>query len=107
LSLRFFRLAVSTNHPSSDFREVSNFKTEQGFRSASLLGSLLNYSLLGGGAALLLAIVELLDLNVTLTPIFQSLFERLLFGSYFSLNLIEGLIIGLCVGIFVHMFLFV
>ena len=62
--------------------------------------------MLGGAAAFLLSTVELLDLNVTLSPNFRSLSERLLFGSYFALNVIVGLILGLSVGIFVQIFLF-
>ena len=64
-----------------------------------LLGSLVGFALTCAGASLLLALVELVDLNLKLTPVFQSLIERAIFCSYFSLNVISGLLIGLCVGV--------
>ena len=56
---------------------------------------------MGGAAALLLGMVELVDLNVRLAPIFASVAERAIFCSYFSLNLAGGLVLGLFVGLFV------
>jgi hypothetical protein len=67
-----------------------------------VFGSLRDYALVGGGGALLLAVVELVDLNVTLTPVFESLTERAIFLSYFSLNILSGLVIGLLVGVCAH-----
>jgi arylsulfatase A-like enzyme len=104
LLLRSFILRASIDQ--SSLRQTSKIETKrESWKSSSFWGSIRDYGLLGSAAALLLATVELVDLNVTLTPIFRSLFERLLFGSYFCLNLIEGMIIGLCLGIFVHIFL--
>lgn len=40
-----------------------------------------------------------MDVNVRLTPVFQSALERVAFCSYFSLNAIGGLLIGLSVGV--------
>lgn len=41
-------------------------------------------------------------MNVRLTPVFQSSLERAVFCSYFSLNVLGGLLIGLSVGMFAH-----
>ena len=66
----------------------------------SLLVSLRNYALTGGAASLLLGLVELIDLNYRLTPVFQSSAERIVFFGYFSINVLGGLVIGLLVGLF-------
>jgi arylsulfatase A-like enzyme len=58
------------------------------------LVSLRNYALAGAGAALLLAVVELVDIHFKLSPVFASLSERLIFTAYFSLNLLSGALIG-------------
>lgn len=60
-----------------------------------------NYALLGGTAALLLGLIEVIDLNVRLTPLFQSVSERAIFCSYFSVNLVGGLVLGLLMALFV------
>lgn len=64
--------------------------------------SLWNYALVGAAAALLLGSIELIDLNVRLSPVFESFIERAVFCSYFSLNMVGGLVIGLFVGLVVH-----
>ena len=64
--------------------------------------SLWNYAVVGAGAALLLGAIELVDLNVKLSPVFQSIAERAAFCTFFSLNVVGGLIIGLSVGLFIH-----
>jgi arylsulfatase A-like enzyme len=69
---------------------------------ATVRASLWNYALLGAAAAFLLGIVELVDLNVRLSPLFQSLLERAIFCSYFSLNIVGGLVGGLFVGLCAH-----
>jgi arylsulfatase A-like enzyme len=66
---------------------------------STLFASLCGYALAGAAASLLLGIIELVDLNVRLTPVFQSALERAVFSSYFSLDVIEGLLIGLFVGV--------
>lgn len=71
-------------------------------KNTSLLISLGNYAALGAAAAFLLALIEWIDLNIQLTPVFESLAERLVFTSYLSLNLLTGALIGLLVGLFVH-----
>lgn len=68
----------------------------------ALVASLCGFALTGAAASLLLGIVELVDLNIRLSPIFQSSIERAIFCSYFSLNVISGLLIGLSVGVIAH-----
>ncbi|HKP86390.1 MAG TPA: sulfatase-like hydrolase/transferase [Blastocatellia bacterium] len=68
--------------------------------------SLRNYALLGLAAAFILGLIEWIDLNVRLTPVFQSFSERLVFTSYFSLSLLVGSLIGLLVGAFAYAFSF-
>jgi Sulfatase/Domain of unknown function (DUF4976)/Putative metal-binding motif len=67
-----------------------------------LFVSLCNHALVGAGASLLLSLVELVDLNFQLTPVFQSFLERAVFCAYFSVNVAGGLVIGLLVGLFAH-----
>jgi arylsulfatase A-like enzyme len=69
----------------------------------SLLASLGNYALLGAAATFLLGALEWVDLSFQLTPIFESFSERLIFTSYFGLNLLVGAVIGLIVGGFAHL----
>lgn len=57
---------------------------------------------MGAAAALLLGSIELIDLNVRPSPVFQSFIERAIFCSYFSLNVAGGAVLGLFVGLFVH-----
>ncbi|HEX8186598.1 MAG TPA: sulfatase, partial [Blastocatellia bacterium] len=64
--------------------------------------SLAKYALLGLAAALCLGIIEWVDLNIQLTPLFESPSDRLLLTSYFSLNLLVGSILGLLVGLASH-----
>ena len=64
--------------------------------------SLIRYAGAGFAAALILTLIELVDLNISLTPVFDSSSERLTFAAYFSLNLIVGAIIGLMIGVFAH-----
>lgn len=67
-----------------------------------VLASLWNYALVGGAAALLIGSIELIDLNIRISPVFQSFIERAIFCSYFSLNIVGGLALGLIVGLFAH-----
>jgi arylsulfatase A-like enzyme len=67
-----------------------------------VFASVCGFALAGAAAALLLGVIELLDVNVRLTPLFQSALERAVFCSYFSLNVIGGLLIGFSVGLFAH-----
>jgi arylsulfatase A-like enzyme len=66
------------------------------------LFSLAKYVWLGFAATLCLGLIEWVDLNIQLTPIFKSASERLAFTSYFSLSLLVGSIIGLLVGLTAH-----
>ena len=50
-------------------------------KNKSWLASLGGYATLGAAAAFLLALVEWIDLNIQLTPVFASFGERLVFTS--------------------------
>ena len=98
-------MSTPTEHPPSDnasqVKLRANAEQDAEDRKRAL-ASLWNYALAGGAAALLLGVIELVDLNVRLAPVFQSFTERAIFCSYFSLNLVVGLIVGLFAGLFVH-----
>ncbi|MFY9553241.1 MAG: hypothetical protein WAV47_00835 [Blastocatellia bacterium] len=79
--------------------ERDNQRTGNRSRLAASLG---NHALAGGAAALLLSLVELIDLNVRLTHVFQPFIDRSVFCAYFSLNVAGGLMIGLAVGLFAN-----
>jgi arylsulfatase A-like enzyme len=68
-------------------------------KRGSLITSLCRYALAGAGASFLLWLIECIDLNIQLTSVFETFYERLLFSSYFGLNLIGGSLIGLLVGL--------
>ena len=65
----------------------------------SLIRYVSGYAMAGAGASLLLWLIECIDLNVQLSPVFESFLERLIFSSYLGLNLIGGSLIGLLVGL--------
>lgn len=67
-----------------------------------LITSLRSYALAGAAASFLLWFIEWIDLNIQLTPVFASFYERLIFSSYFGLNLLGGSVIGLLVGFAAH-----
>ena len=69
-------------------------------RPASLYAVLGRYALLGAAATAMLSVIEWVDLSFQLAPVYASFSERLIFASYFSINLIVGLAIGLLVGLF-------
>ncbi|HMG35235.1 MAG TPA: sulfatase [Blastocatellia bacterium] len=66
---------------------------------ARIASSLARYSLAGSLAALLLAVIEIIDLQVHLSPEFNSFRERLIFAAYFSLCPVSGAAIGLIIGV--------
>ncbi|HXF40321.1 MAG TPA: sulfatase-like hydrolase/transferase [Blastocatellia bacterium] len=63
------------------------------------VGSLRNYALVGLTAVAILSLIEWVDLNIKLTPIFESFSERLALTAYLSLNLVAGAITGLIIGL--------
>src|SRR5262245_34273457 len=67
--------------------------------AGSLFPSLFYHAVAGFLAFLLLTVVELVDVNIQLTPEFASTHERLVFAAYSSLNLLAGLLLGLAVGV--------
>ena len=66
---------------------------------ASTVASPASYALLGIAAVLLLSLIELVDVNIQLTPVFESFTERLVLLAYLSMNLAVGAVIGLIVGL--------
>lgn len=58
------------------------------------------HALMGAAANMLLAAIELVDLNIQLTPVLGSTSERAILIAYFSMNLLVGSLIGLLVGLF-------
>ncbi|HXG92256.1 MAG TPA: sulfatase [Blastocatellia bacterium] len=74
-----------------------NFQNRQ--KQPSLLSSLSSFAKLGAAAALMLGLVELVDTQYQLSPVFQSFAERLAFSAYFSLDIILGAVIGVVVGL--------
>jgi arylsulfatase A-like enzyme len=74
-------------------------KTSSREAPVTLFRSLWNYALLGAAASFLLSLIELIDVNFRLTPELQSSSERIIFGAYFSLNIVGGLLIGFLVGL--------
>jgi len=100
------RLSIPTSSPRSDLKPAID-EDHRGRKSSRktnvpLFRSLWNYALVGAAASLLLSLIELVDVNFRLTPEFQSLVERLIFGAYFSMNIAGGLLIGFLVGLSVH-----
>lgn len=96
--------------PSSTIRTASAEDSSQNLDQkvqatpkVSFLASLGKYALAGLVAVLLLSLIEWVDLNIQLAPVFQSHSERLVFTAYFSLNLLVGSIIGLAVGLAAHL----
>src|SRR5262249_28031971 len=67
--------------------------------AARILSTLARYALAGSVAALLLAVVEIADLEVHLSREFNSSIERLIFAAYFSLCPISGAAMGLIIGV--------
>jgi arylsulfatase A-like enzyme len=65
--------------------------------------SLAGYALAGATASLLLSLIEWLDLNIQVTPVFHSATDRLTLGAYFSINLVVGTAFGFAAGLCVQM----
>ena len=95
--MRLYRLSTPTPPAVSAGTSAQNSQYSEG--RTTLLGSLYGYALTGAAATLLLGVVELVDVNIRLAPWFHSPLERAIFSSYFSLNVIWGLLIGLSVGV--------
>src|SRR5262245_21716294 len=71
--------------------------------AAGLWVSIRNYVLLGAMTALALSLIELVDVQIQLTPVFASFRERLILAAYTGLNVFIGAIIGLLIGLFVSL----
>ena len=86
---------IETTYPEDS---ITNQK-QHNERTTPQIGSLRSYVLAGFAAVALLSSIEWVDLNIKLTPIFESFSERLVLTSYFSLNLVGGAIVGLIAGL--------
>ncbi len=84
--------------PLKDLTEKSDSARPQR-HPASLAATLATHVLVGLGAALLFSLVEQVDLNIQLSPVFSSSSDRLVLLTYCSLNLLVGAMIGLLVGL--------
>jgi arylsulfatase A-like enzyme len=69
----------------------------------SISSSLASYALVGAVAALLLGAIECVDLQIQLTPVFASFWERAALVVYSSLDVVTGSLIGLAVGLAVRL----
>src|SRR6185369_10532950 len=58
------------------------------------------YALTGAAASCALTLIEWIDINIQLTPVFRNSTERLILTAYLGLNLLVGASIGLLVGLF-------
>ncbi|HET9531615.1 MAG TPA: sulfatase-like hydrolase/transferase [Blastocatellia bacterium] len=90
--------SVRTSLPEYFLNTVARPESEE----KDLKASLLRYAMLGAAAAILLGLIEWVDMQLRLTPVFESFAERIVFTSYFSLNVIIGALAGLLTGLFVH-----
>ena len=61
--------------------------------------STFRFGLSGLAGAFLLGLLEWIDTNIKLTPVLHSLAERLVFTTYFSMNLLGGAVIGVIAGV--------
>lgn len=89
----------------ADFSESSDSTNHS--QKKSFATSLRRYAFAGAVAAFLLSLLEWLDLQIQLTPVFASYKERIIFTAYFSLNILVGASVGLLSGLFVHLSSFV
>jgi hypothetical protein len=79
---------------------------QTGTERPSLISSLRRYAMLGAVAAFILSLIEWIDVQIQLTPIFASFTERLVLTSYLSINILVGGIAGLFLGLFIHTAMF-
>ena len=88
----------STIETASPEDSITNQK-QHNERQTPQVGSLRNYALAGVTAVAILSLIEWVDLNIKLTPIFESRSERLVLTAYFSLNLLAGATTGVIIGL--------
>lgn len=67
-------------------------------RSRAIIDSLIDYAFVGAAGALLLSLLEWMDLNTRSFTSFESVSDRAIIAVYFSMNVAVGLLIGLIVG---------
>jgi hypothetical protein len=95
--------SVPAVSPDNDQREIIIERSDVASEGRqSLLSSLAGFAATGLAAVFVLSLIELIDLQVHLSPEFFSLQERLAFTAYSSVSLLSGAIIGLLVGVVAH-----
>jgi hypothetical protein len=85
--------------PAENLSTETSPKVEVSTRRA-ILASLLDYAFVGAAGALLLSIIEWVDLNLRSFTSFDSFSDRAIIAAYFSMNLAVGFLIGMLVGAF-------
>ena len=89
---------TSSHAVSSGYALSAKAQTET--PDTTLVASLRGYAMLGVAAVASLGSIEWVDSQIQLTPVLGSLTERIIFTSYFSLNILTGAAIGLLIGLF-------
>src|SRR5215470_19120685 len=68
--------------------------------TSSRLRTLMNYAFAGAAASIVLALIECVDMNIQLTPVFKGPVERLILASYLGVNVLVGAVLGIVIGLF-------
>ncbi|HEU4390199.1 MAG TPA: sulfatase-like hydrolase/transferase [Blastocatellia bacterium] len=71
--------------------------------SKSFIVSVRNFALLAAAGSLLLSVIELVDVNIQLTRVFENAGERLQLAAYSSLNIVGATILGVFVGVVAYL----
>jgi arylsulfatase A-like enzyme len=98
--VHIFTGVIALSSSQADFSESSDSNNHS--QKEIFTTSLYRYALAGVVTAFLLSLMEWLDLQIQLTPVFASFTERIIFTAYFSLNLLVGALVGLLAGLFVQ-----
>lgn len=72
-------------------------------QGSHLLRTLCLYALAGFASVFLLSLIEWIDLNIQLTPVFESASERATLIAYSSVNLVVGCFLGFLLGVTAHL----
>ena len=77
--------------------------TNNSIDRVSIWKSIEDYAVLGFAAAFVLAVVEFIDLNFQMFPVFASPAERLALAAYSGVNLLVGTLAAAAVGLVIHL----
>ena len=97
MSVSFPQLKITPDETENRPSEAT--PVDQESRIGSGFRSVFRYALAGAGADLLLSLVEGTDANLQLTAVLEAS-EHFVFSSYFSINILVGLLLGTALGIF-------